>query len=374
MAVKSSFKNMTLCLLVICLVCSGLLAGVYVLTKDTIESADKSKNEAAIKEVLPKGAVSFDEEKEVSLAGKTYTYVAAYDVKGNLVGYAIDVTPVGFGGPIKIKVGFNAEGVIWNTKVLSQSETPGLGAKCTESSFADQFKQFNPAEKSLKVTKDGGDVNAITASTITSRAYAEGLETAVKVYHVINQTPMPLTDESTEAADESMNEAAIKDVLPNGATSFDEEKIFSFGGKDYKYVVARDDNGNFVGCAIDVEPNGFNDLIKIKVGFNAEGVIWNTMVLSQSETPGFGAKCTESSFADQFKQFNPAEKSLKLTKDGGDVDAITGSTITSRAYAEGLATAVKVFQAIGQTPMPLNGDVIPSDKPSVIPSEVEESK
>ena len=192
MAVKSSFKNMTICLLVICLVCSSLLAGVYALTKEPIEAADKAKNEAAIREVLPEGAVSFDEETIISFEGKDYKYVIARGENGNAVGCAVDVDPVGFGGPIKIKVGFNAMGVIWNTKVLSQAETPGLGAKCTEPSFADQFKQFNPAEKTLKVTKDGGDVNAITASTITSRAYADGLATAAKVFQTIAQTPMAI--------------------------------------------------------------------------------------------------------------------------------------------------------------------------------------
>ena len=195
MAVKSSFKNMALCLMVICFVCSGLLAVVYSLTKEPIAAADQAKNAAAINEVLPDGATTFDDEKTISFEGADYKYVVARDDNGNFIGCAIDVEANGFGGPIKIKVGFNAEGLIWNTKVLSQSETPGLGAKCTDPSFADQFRQFNPAEKSLKVTKDGGDVNAITASTITSRAYAEGLATAVKVFQAIGQTPMPLTME-----------------------------------------------------------------------------------------------------------------------------------------------------------------------------------
>ena len=215
MAVKSSFKNMTLCLLAICLVCSSLLAGVYALTKEPIEAADRAKNEAAIKEVLPDGATSFDEEKIFSFEGKDYKYVVARDENGNFVGCAIDVEPVGFGGPIKIKVGFNAEGVIWNTKVLSQAETPGLGAKCTEPSFADQFKQFNPAEKSLKVTKDGGDVNAITASTITSRAYASGLATAVNVFQAIGQTPMPLTDDVLPSEEPSVLPSEEPSVLPS---------------------------------------------------------------------------------------------------------------------------------------------------------------
>ena len=192
MAVKSSFMNMTLCLLAICLVCSGLLAGVYALTKEPIDAAAKAKNEAAILEVLPENAATIEEERTVEYEGATYTYNLAYDEKGEVVGCAVNVAPVGFGGPIAIKVGFDINGVIWNTKVLSQAETPGLGAKCVDASFSDQFKGFNPYEKKLSVKKDGGDVDAITASTITSRAYADGLALASKVFETIGQTPMLL--------------------------------------------------------------------------------------------------------------------------------------------------------------------------------------
>ena len=197
MAVQSSFKNMTICLMAICLVCSALLAGVYALTAEPIAAAAAAKNEAAIKEVLPETAVAIEEERTVDMEGQTYSYNLAYDGQGNTVGCAVNVSTLGFGGPIIIKVGFNAEGLIWNTKVLSQAETPGLGAKCTEAAFAEQFKQFNPAEKTLKVKKDGGDVDAITASTITSRAYANGLATAVKVFNTIVATPMPLDEAKT---------------------------------------------------------------------------------------------------------------------------------------------------------------------------------
>ena len=195
MAVKSSFVNMTVCLLAICLVCSGLLAAVYALTAEPIAAAAAAKNEAAIKEVLPETAVKIEEERTVEFEGASYAYNLAYDELGNVVGCAINVAPVGFGGPIAIKVGFDVNGVIWNTKVLSQAETPGLGAKCVEPAFADQFRQFNPAEKKLAVKKDGGDVDAITASTITSRAYADGLALAVKVFDAIGKTPMLLMEE-----------------------------------------------------------------------------------------------------------------------------------------------------------------------------------
>ena len=194
MAVQSSFKNMTICLFAICIACSSLLAGVYALTKEPIDAAAKAKNEAAIKEVLPPAAVTIEEERIVDFEGASYAYNLAYDEQGNTVGCAINVAPVGFGGPISIKVGFDANGVIWNTKVLSQAETPGLGAKCVEASFSDQFKNFDPSAKKLAVKKDGGDIDAITASTITSRAYADGVALAVNVFEAIAQTPMLLNE------------------------------------------------------------------------------------------------------------------------------------------------------------------------------------
>ena len=195
MAVKSSFKNMVLCLFVICMVCSALLAGVYAMTKETIEIGDTQRNEAAIKEVLPSTASVIDTLKTIKVDGTTYSYNRAFDAEGNTVGCAINVAPSGFGGPIKMKVGFNADGIVWNVKVLSHAETPGLGAKCTEPAFSEQFHNLDPSdEKKLKVKKDGGNLNAITASTITSRAYAEGVAQAVEVFNAIVATPEPLND------------------------------------------------------------------------------------------------------------------------------------------------------------------------------------
>ena len=194
---------MTVCLLAICLVCSGLLAAVYALTAEPIATAAAAKNEAAIKEVLPETAVKIEEERTVEFEGASYAYNLAYDELGNVVGCAINVAPVGFGGPIAIKVGFDVNGVIWNTKVLSQAETPGLGAKCVEPAFSDQFKGFDASAKKLAVKKDGGDVDAITASTITSRAYADGLALAVKVFDAIGRTPMLLMEDDVISSEQS---------------------------------------------------------------------------------------------------------------------------------------------------------------------------
>lgn len=184
MAVKSSFKNMVLCLLVICLVCSALLAGVYALTKAPIDAAAAAKTNNAIAQVVP----DFDGEPVMSTVqaeGKEYT---CYTVSknGQVAGYAIQASSSGFGGTLNVMVGMTADGEIFNTSVLSHSETPGLGAKCTEPAFAGQFKGFNPFRKKLAVKKDDGDVDAITASTITSRAFCVALSNAVAAFNVIS--------------------------------------------------------------------------------------------------------------------------------------------------------------------------------------------
>lgn len=175
MAAKSNITGMALCLFLVCLVCGGVLGAVYTVTKQPIEDAAAAEALAAISEVLPEGG----EISSVQQAGgmEYYTSTSGDEVKA----YAVKSTAGGFGGPITIMVGVLPDGSIWNTRVLSHSETPGLGAKCTtDEAFISQWKGYNG---SFTVKKDGGDVDAITASTITSRAYAQALAQASALVH-----------------------------------------------------------------------------------------------------------------------------------------------------------------------------------------------
>lgn len=182
MAAKSSLKNMVLCLGLVCFFCSAVLGGTYVLTEEPIAVAQQQKTSASIAKVLPEFS-STPVESAITLAGTDYTY---YAVEG--AGYAVISVTNGFSGPLSVMVGIDTDGIVYNTVVLSHSETPGLGAKCqTDAAFIDQFKGWDPAQKTLTVTKDGGDVDAITASTITSRAYALAVSNALDVYHAITE-------------------------------------------------------------------------------------------------------------------------------------------------------------------------------------------
>lgn len=185
MAKVSSLKNMVVTLTVICLVSSAILGGVYAITKNPIEQAKVLKTNAAIAKVVPK--FDNDPSSEVfskDVNGKSYKVYPAKS-GSQIVGYAIEsYTSAGFGGRIVLMVGFNIDGSISNTSVISHNETPGLGDKMVEgkSNFSVQFKGKNPETFKLSVKKDGGDVDAITASTISSRAFCDALNAAYKVF------------------------------------------------------------------------------------------------------------------------------------------------------------------------------------------------
>lgn len=206
MAVKSSFKNMVLCLGVITLVCGALLSGIYVLTEEPIKAAQEAKTVEAISEVLP----AFASLAEAVQDGD-YEYTIALGESGDTVGVAIKTFSSGFGGRIKMMVGFTPDGVISSTSVLEHSETPGLGAKCVEPAFADQFHGFNPAAKKLQVKQDQGDVDAITAATITSRAYCVALQNAISEFEKV----FPAKDAVNEVSDTLSVEITAMEEIRN---------------------------------------------------------------------------------------------------------------------------------------------------------------
>lgn len=205
MTVKSSFLNMVACLGTVTLVCAALLGVVYSATEDAVSAAQQAKSTKAIEAVSP----AFDslcEEKEAD--GKTSYYVARDAEGANIALIVIAESSKGFGGKIKMMVGFRPDGSVYDTSVLEHSETPGLGAKCTEESFKGQFRGFNPSEKKLTVAKDGGDVDAITAATITSRAYCDALQAATDKFNTLSQTvfPKPQPEEEPAAEEENIEE------------------------------------------------------------------------------------------------------------------------------------------------------------------------
>lgn len=197
--IESSFKNMLLTLCIISVVAAVALAAVYGFTKDPIEQARTQKKQDAIKMVLPPFDKIEEEkipiEQEVTesafhkeMEADSITLFHAYK-DGREIGVAVETfTGKGFAGKITLMAGFTVDGNIYKVQVLTHAETPGLGTKMAESPFKDQFEGKNPLTYKLSVTKDGGDVDAITAATISSRAYCDAMNTAYKVAFKTNDT------------------------------------------------------------------------------------------------------------------------------------------------------------------------------------------
>lgn len=177
---ESSFKNMIVVLLVITLVASLSLAAVYNVTKQPIEAARQAKKENAIKQVLP----AFEQlisQKMMPSDGKDSVQIYTGLLADSIVGYAVETySDNGFGGRVQLMVGFLTNLSVYNTAVLKHMETPGLGDKMEEgkSDFPLQFKKMSAENFPLAVKKDGGKVDAITAATISSRAFVDGINRA----------------------------------------------------------------------------------------------------------------------------------------------------------------------------------------------------
>ena len=166
--------RLALTLFVIAAVVAAVLAGVNSVTKPVIDKLNAEKTQAAIAAVLPGG---FDEE------------LTAFDNQGGLVskvykganGYALEVLPSGFDNTITMMVGVDNEGKVLGISVVSHTETAGLGAVAAENtSKGEAFRgQFVGKSGSVAVSKDGGELDAITGATITSRAICVGVNAAL---------------------------------------------------------------------------------------------------------------------------------------------------------------------------------------------------
>ena len=182
---ESSFKNMVGVLTVVAVVAGLLLGYVNKLTAEPIAQANAKALSDAIALVVP----GFDNEPAanpdtIEVDGVTYKIYKA--TKGDkFIGAAVESSANGFGGALTVLVGFDADGKIIDYSLLSHAETPVLGSKA-----ADWFQKGgkgditgkNPGDKPLTVSKDGGEIDAITASTITSRAFLNAVNAAYAAY------------------------------------------------------------------------------------------------------------------------------------------------------------------------------------------------
>lgn len=170
-------------LTVICLVAGLLLAWVNDLTAGPIAAAAREEKMAAVRDVLPPCDNDPDADKKVVVVDEQEWIFYIGRKQGQYVGTAFEaVSGKGYGGTIRIMVGVTAAGTVNGVAVLAHKETPGLGAKIGGDAFRTQFPGLSVRDTRWAVSKDGGDVEAITAATVSSRAVAGAMKDGLAVY------------------------------------------------------------------------------------------------------------------------------------------------------------------------------------------------
>lgn len=186
---ESSITNMVLDLVGVALITGGILAYVNHITEAPIKLQAEKTLADGIKAVMGGVQLSVAENDTVkqTIKGKEAVFVIHKTVDSNKqdLGVAVESTTGGFGGDLKVLVGFDKDGNILGYTILQHAETPGLGAKADKWFQKDGKGSIigkNPNKDNLTVKKDGGDIDAITASTITSRAFLLAVTQAYKAY------------------------------------------------------------------------------------------------------------------------------------------------------------------------------------------------
>jgi electron transport complex protein RnfG len=181
----STFLNMTLTLFVITLIAGVSLGFINDITKGPKAQAKLDRKINALKNVLPEFNNNPVENVKLIKTDSAKDSVEIYTafLNENQSGIAVvGSSDKGFSGLVKIMVGFNTDGSIFNIAVLEQKETPGLGTKMKGEKFLKQFRGKHPKTYNLKVKKDQGDVDALTGATITTRAFSEATQMAYEVF------------------------------------------------------------------------------------------------------------------------------------------------------------------------------------------------
>ena len=202
---ESTWYNMACVLTGISLVAGVALASVNKMTKDTIQELNDKREQAAIAQVLGGGDVKVQNVDTVVVSDNNYIVMNGGQ-KGVAV-KAVDPQNASFGGGLTIMVGISPAGEVLGYNVLETHETPGLGAKAAlwfQKGEKGDIIGRNLTEKELVVSKDGGDVDAITASTITSRAFLRAVNAAYQAYSQTQQDA-PETDGVSGASQQQHN-------------------------------------------------------------------------------------------------------------------------------------------------------------------------
>lgn len=352
---KSNIFINTLVLVIVTLVCVALLAVVNQITRGPIEQAEIDAR-AEIYKTVYADAENFAEvdgaeamlensAQVLTTAGFDGCYVndvlSVTDDSGNIEGYVVAATsPSGYGGDLQIAIGITKDGKLTGFDVVSNSETAGLGSKCTEDEFKSQFA--GKAASTIEYTKTGAtednQIDAISGATITTNAVTEAVNAAIIFY----QANFAGGVQAAEEVDPMQK--AFPDADIDALTSCEVKAV---SAEDYT-VDAVDAAGD-LGYIITVTAhNGYDGDLQIALGIGNDGIIKGFATVVCNETKALGGQCTSDEFAQMFVGMTANTVTYVASGakvENNEIDAIASATITTKAVLTAVNGAVDYYNA-----------------------------
>lgn len=312
----SMFKDFVLPPLVLTVI-AGVTTAALVLTEGVttpiIEEQQAAAADAARVAVLPE-ADSFTQctVEEMPEGG-----IDAYQAD-NGAGYVITAEARGYGGQLRVMVGIGSDGLITGTEVLVNNETQGLGSRVSEHDFMDQY-----------IGKDSTleGVQAISGTTISSNAFSNAVKTAYQIYGDLAGVEVAGTER------EPISDEVKAQLFPN-VTEF---QRYAVDGEAYR---AGDE-----GTIIVTSNAGFAGNVTTAIGFDANGAVSGVVFTESSETEGYGAQYTQSSWIEAQVGKTSAE----------EISAISGSTVTYEALTKNFTEAFELLPTLADASLEYEG-------------------
>ena len=311
----------------ICIVISAALVLTYNTTEPIIEAAKAAEADAARIEVLA-DADKFDK-VETTVEGVVDAYKAA-----NGAGYVITAEAKGYGGPMQVMVGIKSDGTIDSVKLMSNSETAGLGTKTGEPAYTDQYKG---KDSSL----DG--VEAVSGATISSTAFKTNVQNAFKAYGELAGVEVSTGDTTTPEQAIFPNVENFEEITLEGAV-----KAMKAG--DEGYLIVTEAQGYM----------GATTKMQVYTGIGLDGKIVGVALGENTETAGLGTQTGEAAYTDQYKG--------KDSTDG--ITAVSGATQSSDGFKKAVDQALQLAANLTAS-APAEDSSAASEAPAVSGTEVE---
>ncbi|MFC1573692.1 FMN-binding protein [Candidatus Latescibacterota bacterium] len=348
-------------LMLYCLAAAASLSYVYIKTAPVIEANKEAMSGESVRlEVLPGIDGGFEKQGE----GTEFEYWTGFTGPGNTTGGYVFITyGEGYSSTIETMVGVDATGIITGIKILFQQETPGLGDKVIQIKRRESDPWFprqfvgRSALENIAIVDDNGFIDAISGATITSRAVTESINSGLKKLVEVTggkafvESTAPIPKPKEELPVELPPDDVIAEVLPNMSGGLE----LKGEGTAFPYWTGYRDTGksDIGGYAYIARGEGFSSTIETLVGVNHEGTIIGIKILFHEETEDYGDKIEKVPEGESTPWITgrfigkSLDKPIALTEDGGEIDGISGATVTSKAVTESIDRGLrKLMEAI----------------------------